>query len=574
MCSLVPESSVELTADTTDRRWTVMVFMGTTTTDGDASLLHAAEADIAEMRAIGSGDGLNIFVQIHGNGVPRRAHISQHTPTMVEVPVDQCDPAGGNAIASFIHWSLMAAAHDARNPNHHSMLVLWGHASQFVIGRSPSEGRDIGWLDFAGLPHALDRSREDLPRLDILGFDAGAFATVEMAHEFGHFASYLLASQSPTPIPNWPYDQILERVRYPFGPMMDPAELGSHIVRSVCEAYASSRPVSLSLIDLKRVPELTVHIEMLARTLALAASSFPDSVVDVFQRSQTITGTPYIDVTDLCLTLMRESADPMVIESARALGDFLVSPLPPLIRSSDEGAGRPFVVEHGRNSIELARLNGISVYVPHVEPSWDFASMRSLYQSFQFAQASIWSDLVHVLALEDAPVIPSGAQSAPTSVEKRRDSVFVCYSHYDSSLVEQLLEHLQSLRDSGVAKVFSDRNIESGSLWQEKIVEELESATIAVVLVSPKFVNSAFIREVELPRLLQRAWEARPGGGLRIYYLVVNAVAESLLKELGLFQFQAAYDPKKPLARLRRPDRDVVYARLTESITQQVQRTR
>ena len=58
-----------------DRKWTVMVFMAAETIDGSAPLHEAAEADLDEMRAVGSGDTLNIFVQLHGHGEPRRYHI-------------------------------------------------------------------------------------------------------------------------------------------------------------------------------------------------------------------------------------------------------------------------------------------------------------------------------------------------------------------------------------------------------------------------------------------------------------------------------------------------------------------
>ena len=59
------------------RKWTVMVFMGEATIEGTAPLEHAADADLAEMAAIGSGNGLNIFVQRHGRGKPQRRHIEK-----------------------------------------------------------------------------------------------------------------------------------------------------------------------------------------------------------------------------------------------------------------------------------------------------------------------------------------------------------------------------------------------------------------------------------------------------------------------------------------------------------------
>jgi hypothetical protein len=56
------------------------------------------------------------------------------------------------------------------------------------------------------------------------------------------------------------------------------------------------------------------------------------------------------------------------------------------------------VVEHGRNAGEAARLNGISLYAPHVTPGSDVAAHEKLYHKFVFAQNTAWSRLVHTLA--------------------------------------------------------------------------------------------------------------------------------------------------------------------------------
>jgi hypothetical protein len=95
---------------------------------------------------------------------------------------------------------------------------------------------------------------------------------------------------------------------------------------------------------------------------------------------------------------VRESGDAFVAEAAKALGDFLISPRPPLVGMSDEGGGKPFVVENGRNAGGTARLNGISIYAPHVAPENAFDAAQPLYLKFVFAQETRWSELVHALA--------------------------------------------------------------------------------------------------------------------------------------------------------------------------------
>jgi hypothetical protein len=394
-----------------DRQWTVMVFMGAATIAGNTPLIKAAEDDLAEMRFVGSGGALHVFVQVHqGRDIPpRRARVNQTTPTRIDdlafVPEAQADPAEGHALESFITWALSEARHNPENPDHYSMLVLWGHAYDFAIGREQTKEGTIDALDFVELSGVLQRLQARFgatkSKLDILGFDACDLATVEMACQLEPFAKYLLGSQIGVPIPGWPYDRILDRLRTPFGELMRPSELGSYVVRRFCESYTpESRTVSLTLLDLNRTQELIAVTGVLALTLAttIGDAVARDRIAYLFSQSQTAAGRPYVDVPDLCLNLVRHCDDLFVVEAARALGDFLISPQPLLVGEGTPEIGQPFVVEHGRNTGQTARLNGLSIYAPHVAPRRDFDGVRRLYQNFVFAQETQWSGLVHTLA--------------------------------------------------------------------------------------------------------------------------------------------------------------------------------
>jgi hypothetical protein len=386
-------------------KWTVMVFMGADNVEGTAPLADAAAADIAEMAAVGSGGRLNIFVEVHNRGTTRRGQVRTGTTleTLEDVTGSQASVFDGATLGRFLQWALGKAQYDRRADSHHySMLVLWGHAYEFAIGHSPKPNGIVDALDFAELSDALLRFQQQAGpvKLDILGFDACDLATVEMACQMQPFAQYLLGSQLGIPIPGWPYDRILDRLRNPKGRLMVPAEFGAYIVRRFCESYTAASPVSLTLLDLDRADHITDLVQVLALALAGAIDDLDpaDFLSNLFLRSQTMEGRPYVDVADLCVNLMRGSAAPFVIEAARAVGDFLVSPRPPLVDTSTAGNRRPFVLEHGRNAGEAARLNGISLYAPHVTPGSDVAAQEKLYHKFVFAQTTAWSTLVHTLA--------------------------------------------------------------------------------------------------------------------------------------------------------------------------------
>jgi cysteine peptidase C11 family protein len=408
-------------------RWTVMVFMGADVIPGNADLLPEAMNSIGEMeRVIASMPGfnrstpekasLNIFVQLHAEGVIKRAHVGVDGLRPVNLATE--DATNGNALTSLIKWAIRANQH---RRNDYSILVMWGHSYLFGVG--PQTLRNgIDALDFAELSDVLQRFQneekrefgeyypgDDLPKLDIVGFDACDLATVEMACQLAPFADYLLASQIGIPLPGWPYEKILGRLAAPKGDLMGPAELGSYAARRFCETYAADdprRPVTMSMLDLKQADALGDLTETLARKLAIALAEDDaemNRVYELFVQSRTPDGRPFVDVADLCVNLMRNSQYDDVREAARAVGDLLIGPHPERKperneRGSAQGVKKAFIVENCRNSAETAGMNGVSLYAPHVSDN-DFEKALHFYEKFLFAKKTLWSDLVHGLAL-------------------------------------------------------------------------------------------------------------------------------------------------------------------------------
>ena len=100
-----------------------------------------------------------------------------------------------------------------------------------------------------------------------------------------------------------------------------------------------------------------------------------------------------------------------------------------------------------------------------------------------------------------------------------RDQVFISYSHNDKKLMGELLKHLKPFSRSGSITVWSDEQIASGSRWFSEIQTALEQTSVAVLLVSPDFLASAFIHEHELGPLLKEA----EAGGVRIVWIPLRS---------------------------------------------------
>jgi len=90
-------------------------------------------------------------------------------------------------------------------------------------------------------------------------------------------------------------------------------------------------------------------------------------------------------------------------------------------------------------------------------------------------------------------------------VESRPIKVFVSYSHRDDAYLrrDSLLGFLSGLRHTGI-ELWTDRTIPPGAQWDEVIRSALDSADIVLLLVSQAFLDSDYVRNVELRVLLER----------------------------------------------------------------------
>jgi len=156
-----------------------------------------------------------------------------------------------------------------------------------------------------------------------------------------------------------------------------------------------------------------------------------------------------------------------------------------------------------------------------------------------------------------------GAELAEAAVESpmrddgqpaaARDRIFISYKHADADkkVLDRLLFQLYDLEKKGLVDPWSDRKLEGGMDWPTEIDKALRSATIAVLLVSVEFMASDFIREKELPILLERAKRKE----VTILPLILDA-AISWIDEPKYSSFQTMNPPKKPLLKMKTPTRD------------------
>jgi len=77
-------------------------------------------------------------------------------------------------------------------------------------------------------------------------------------------------------------------------------------------------------------------------------------------------------------------------------------------------------------------------------------------------------------------------------------SLFFSHSHKDEALRDRLEVHLAGLKRGGAISTWHDRRITAGDPLGRHIDENLESANIILLLVSPDFLASDYCHDVEM----------------------------------------------------------------------------
>jgi hypothetical protein len=134
---------------------------------------------------------------------------------------------------------------------------------------------------------------------------------------------------------------------------------------------------------------------------------------------------------------------------------------------------------------------------------------------------------------------------APTFSVKR--SLFISYSHQDGDWLKQLRPHLSSLEQEGVIEFWDDGKITRGEQWRPQIEKVLADCVGGVLLVSPDFLGSAFITDIELPSLLSAA--TRGGPAKKIFWVHLRRCEEGSDKLKSIMEYQSLLDdPRRPLS--------------------------
>src|SRR5215216_4495424 len=134
-----------------------------------------------------------------------------------------------------------------------------------------------------------------------------------------------------------------------------------------------------------------------------------------------------------------------------------------------------------------------------------------------------------------------------------RTGIFISYSHKDRKWLERLKIHLKPVAREYNIEIWEDTKITPGAKWREEINRAVESAGIAILLISADFLASDFIVTDELPPLLIAAEDE----GATILPVIISPC--SFIYTKGLSQFQAVNDPSQSIVLLSKGKQEKVF---------------
>lgn len=396
------------------RAWTFMVFMA-----GDNNLSAAGDADLVEMRRVGSDDRVNVVVEFDnaGDAGTRRYHIGKDGVGEAVEELGETDSGSPQVLSDFITWAA------ANSPAERYALVLWNHGggwaptevdrvahavaspgynvrelaerSSSPLGRvvfrsslerifglaNPTERAicsDDGSghsLDTLELGRVIARGAETIGRpFDLLGMDACLMSNLEVAYQVRDHVRIMVASEENEPGDGWPYDRVLGRLVT--DPDMATADFARHIVSDYVSWYRENGHtggVTQAAIDLAGLGSVTGPLDALADRLEAVMPVVYADVWKAQRGAARFSHNTLWDLGDFCSHLAELTADHELSDAARAVAAAL-----------ECGSGSPVIAE-GHSGGSVAGCRGITIYL--VPP---MTEISRFYGELDFAVDHRW----------------------------------------------------------------------------------------------------------------------------------------------------------------------------------------
>ena len=145
--------------------------------------------------------------------------------------------------------------------------------------------------------------------------------------------------------------------------------------------------------------------------------------------------------------------------------------------------------------------------------------------------------------------------------------IFISYCHQDEHWKDRLLAHLEVLQMQDMLSIWVDTAIGAGEDWRARIEEVIDSASIAILLISADFLRSKFIMGDEVPRIMTR----REKEGLRVFPVIIRPCPWKTVS--WLHTLQARPKDARPLSEGNEPQIDADLTAIAEEVAGIIRQT-
>nr|WP_315218423.1 toll/interleukin-1 receptor domain-containing protein [uncultured Flavobacterium sp.] len=138
--------------------------------------------------------------------------------------------------------------------------------------------------------------------------------------------------------------------------------------------------------------------------------------------------------------------------------------------------------------------------------------------------------------------------------EKKRNKVFISYSHLDKEYLTDIQRHFKPFLNQ--IDFWDDTKIQPGQKWKNEIRNAINETKVAILLLSTDFLGSDFITSNELPPLLESAEK----DGTVILIVILKPCLFEEFNELN--QFQAMNPPNHPISKMDDNEKEELFVNL------------
>jgi hypothetical protein len=279
--------------------WTILVYMA-----GDNSLSSIVEQNLVSMKKVGSNENADIVVLTDqsGNQDSKLYHVEKGF--LRELPISSITLSGLNEIDTGKPGTLSSFGEYVikEYPSKHYMLIMWGHGNGWQGLATDKGGSVLTMSEFRTALKDIVKANNGT-KLDIIGFDACAMATIEGFYEVSDYVDILVASQKKEPDAGWPYEQILSGVAS--GNYNSPEAVAKNIVTEYVNAYETGQlpsqdfSVGMTAIKTQKNNELYATFQRFAASLSGLNDTDKNKITGIRDDVESYEDKDNVDLRDL-----------------------------------------------------------------------------------------------------------------------------------------------------------------------------------------------------------------------------------------------------------------------------------